>query len=207
MHCTINSTDYVAVADINGCQGCVADNNPQLCEQLQQADGGYNYCAEHEVIWAEDLINPTDTNPTITTSRGALLIAQATTHCQGCAADQDRELCREIQHLAGPCYETPNRIWIKPQPVVPRYEEVLNILQEECAEVIQAISKVRRFGLQAHHPNRTATNKEELEEEVGDLLAMIEILTSTGYLDPKLVQAAKQQKTKKLEEYSLVWKA
>ena len=29
-----------------------------------------------------------------------------------------------------------------------RNEEIMTILQEECAEVIQAVSKVKRFGLE-----------------------------------------------------------
>ena len=46
-------------------------------------------------------------------------------------------------------------------------EEVLNLLQEECAEVIQAISKVRRFGKEA--------NIQGLSEEIGDVLFLINL--------------------------------
>ena len=42
------------------------------------------------------------------------------------------------------------------------------ICQEECAEVAQAISKVFRFGVDGEHLG--ATNRERLEEEIGDLL-------------------------------------
>jgi hypothetical protein len=34
-----------------------------------------------------------------------------------------------------------------------RDREILLIAQEECAEVIQAISKIFRFGFEAQHPN------------------------------------------------------
>jgi NTP pyrophosphatase (non-canonical NTP hydrolase) len=53
-------------------------------------------------------------------------------------------------------------------------EKVMSILQEECAEVIQAISKVYRFGLD--NSWNGVTNKEALITEIGDVLAMIDIL-------------------------------
>ena len=54
--------------------------------------------------------------------------------------------------------------------------EALLILQEECAEVIQSISKVFRFGMDTQWPEGAPTNKWKLEEEVGDLLAMVDSL-------------------------------
>lgn len=53
-------------------------------------------------------------------------------------------------------------------------EKVMAILQEECAEVIQAISKIYRFGLNNHWNG--VTNKQALITEIGDVLAMIDIL-------------------------------
>jgi hypothetical protein len=43
------------------------------------------------------------------------------------------------------------------------------ICQEECAEVIQAISKIFRFGLNHTNPTNNKTNKAHLEEELGQL--------------------------------------
>ena len=51
--------------------------------------------------------------------------------------------------------------------------EILSIAQEECAEVIQAISKCFRFGLDNVKPGKPKTNREHLEEELGDLMAML----------------------------------
>ena len=56
-------------------------------------------------------------------------------------------------------------------------------LQEEAAEVIQAVSKINRFGEQSHHPDRTATNKQELVQELEDLLALVAAIESTQFLD------------------------
>ena len=41
--------------------------------------------------------------------------------------------------------------------------EVMNITMEECAEVIQAISKIFRFGLESIHPETGIDNKTHLE--------------------------------------------
>ena len=53
-------------------------------------------------------------------------------------------------------------------------KEVMDILQEECAEVIQAVSKISRFGLDNFKPGKPKTNREHLEEELGE----IEILSN-----------------------------
>jgi NTP pyrophosphatase (non-canonical NTP hydrolase) len=56
-------------------------------------------------------------------------------------------------------------------------------LQEEAAEVIQAVSKINRFGEQSHHPDRTTTNKQELIGELEDFLAILAVLEQTQWLD------------------------
>ncbi len=59
----------------------------------------------------------------------------------------------------------------------------LDKLQEEAAEIIQAVSKIRRFGPDNHHPDRTTTNKQELVQELEDLLALVAAIESTHFLD------------------------
>ena len=59
----------------------------------------------------------------------------------------------------------------------------LDKLQEEAAEVIQAVSKIRRFGSDNHHPERAITNKEDLVNEIEDLLALIAALEHSNYID------------------------
>ena len=51
---------------------------------------------------------------------------------------------------------------------------VMSILQEECAEVIQAVSKINRFGLESEWQG--VTNKQALITEIGDVLALIYVL-------------------------------
>lgn len=79
----------------------------------------------------------------------------------------------------------------------------LNITLEECAEVVQAISKIFRFGLDSSHPNRPGyTNKMHLEEEIGDLLCMIQLLKNQGLLDDSEVEIAMRKKLVKLQTWA-----
>ena len=81
-------------------------------------------------------------------------------------------------------------------------KEVLDILQEECAEVIQAVSKISRFGLDNYKPGKPKTNREHLEDEVGDVLAMIDILYSMDIIGHDNIQAAKLAKFQRLKKWS-----
>jgi len=60
---------------------------------------------------------------------------------------------------------------------------LLDKLQEEAAEVIQAVNKIRRFGESSKHPDRTTTNKEDLANELEDFLAILAALEYCKYLD------------------------
>ena len=57
--------------------------------------------------------------------------------------------------------------------------EILGITQEECAEVIQAISKCVRFGIDNSHKSGN-TQRENLSMEVGDLVCMIGLMIEAG---------------------------
>mgnify|MGYP003342281484 FL=1 len=82
-------------------------------------------------------------------------------------------------------------------------KEILLITQEECAEVSQAISKIFRFGLEERYENQT--NREHLEEEIGDLLCMIELLASHGIISETACELAKKQKRNKLAKWSNIF--
>ena len=74
----------------------------------------------------------------------------------------------------------------------------LDKLQEEAAEIIQAISKVRRFGPDNSHPDRQQTNMQELVGEIEDLLALIACLEANQVLDLTLSRANITQKFKSI---------
>jgi NTP pyrophosphatase (non-canonical NTP hydrolase) len=85
-----------------------------------------------------------------------------------------------------------------------KQKEIMLIAQEECAEVVQAISKVFRFGVTDQYNGQT--NKERLEEETGDLLCMIDLMIEEGMIDIDRVLQAKDQKNTKLRKWSEVFK-
>lgn len=86
-------------------------------------------------------------------------------------------------------------------------EEVMAILAEECAEVIQAISKCNRFGMDNFKPGKPKTNRQHLEEEIGDLVAMVDIMMDLGIISVEAVDTAAVAKVGKLKQWSTVFQA
>ena len=78
-------------------------------------------------------------------------------------------------------------------------QTVMAVLQEECAEVIQAVSKINRFGM--HGEWQGITKKQALVTEIGDVLAIIKVLmkeTDINITENDLEKAV-EAKLKKLE--------
>lgn len=73
--------------------------------------------------------------------------------------------------------------------------EALIILAEECAEVIQAVSKIQRFGSDLQHIK-------ELEKEIGDVIAMMTVLSHHSTIDAEKVMRRVPIKLRKLKKYS-----
>ena len=69
-------------------------------------------------------------------------------------------------------------------------EEMLVITMEECGELIQACSKMIRFD----EPNDT----KQLQEEIGDVMCMIEILKDGGLVTDEQIQRRIKVKKEKL---------
>ena len=81
--------------------------------------------------------------------------------------------------------------------------ETLLILQEECAEVTQAVSKCFRFGPDQIKPGKERTNIQMLEEEIGDMFAMIELLVEQNIgVTVQGIHQAKLNKFNKLKQWS-----
>lgn len=91
---------------------------------------------------------------------------------------------------------------------MPKYDcdmgDPLDMLVEECAEVIQAAMKARRFGLSGAPGYTGVKPREEIVKEIGDVLACIEMMQSGRgflFLYPGELEAAKQAKLTKIREY------
>jgi len=88
-----------------------------------------------------------------------------------------------------------------------RTKETLIILQEECAEVIQATSKIFRFGFESCYSTEdSATTKECLTMELGQLLCMIGLLVEQKVINEQDMLTAMEAKKIKLEKWSSIFK-
>lgn len=79
--------------------------------------------------------------------------------------------------------------------------QVMSVLQEECAEVIQAVSKINRFGLDNEWDG--VTNKQSLVTEIGDVLAIIIVLIEETDINISRadIDAAIEKKINKLKVF------
>ena len=84
-------------------------------------------------------------------------------------------------------------------------KEILDITQEECAEVVVAVSKISRFGIDNLKPGKPKTNREHLEEEVGDLLAMVDLMIEHNIIDTDSINIARAAKKDKLKKWSNIY--
>lgn len=78
-----------------------------------------------------------------------------------------------------------------------KIQEALDLLQEECAELIVAISKCNRFGLE--------DNKANLIQEIGDIELLVEFLMNSKLFEHSDIQEAKQRKFVKLVKWSTLY--
>ena len=78
--------------------------------------------------------------------------------------------------------------------------ELLVILMEECAEVIQEASKIIRFGADAEYNGERALDR--LEKEIGDLYCMIDLLHSNDMISYDNLEKYADAKEQKLKKWS-----
>jgi NTP pyrophosphatase (non-canonical NTP hydrolase) len=78
-----------------------------------------------------------------------------------------------------------------------KIKEILDILQEECAEVVQAVSKCRRFGL--------TENRDKLVQELADVSLLIELLHAYQLYTHTELHLGKNLKAQKLTKYSTIY--
>lgn len=92
-------------------------------------------------------------------------------------------------------------------------EHLLDCITEECAEIIQRVSKALRFGLREVQPGQDLTNEQRIVAEFHDLRGVLEMLHARGLLlatddgllanhDQRDAINAKKHKVRKFLDYS-----
>ena len=59
---------------------------------------------------------------------------------------------------------------------------LLVVLAEECAEVVQAIRKIQAFGMDSRHPETGVRNVASLQQEIADVLTVVDMLHDADFL-------------------------
>jgi NTP pyrophosphatase (non-canonical NTP hydrolase) len=85
-----------------------------------------------------------------------------------------------------------------------KINQILDLLQEECGEVIVAISKIRRFGIDNTY-KEGGTQREHLVQELGDITLLVELLKAHNVYTDQELHAAQVKKSKKLVEWSTIY--
>lgn len=78
-------------------------------------------------------------------------------------------------------------------------KEAFVILMEECGELIQACSKMIRT-------NGETKYERQLQDEVGDVLTLIEVLKHSGLVTDKQIEDRMKIKKEKLMKWSILYK-
>ena len=76
-------------------------------------------------------------------------------------------------------------------------QQLMCITMEECGELIQACSKMLRFGEDSDYT--------QLQEEIGDVMCMIEILRDGGLVSEQQIQERIKVKKEKLMKWSMLY--
>lgn len=85
-----------------------------------------------------------------------------------------------------------------------KIREALDLMQEECAEIIQVISKIRRFGLASHSPYDPdkRPNIHLLNDEIGDFELLKRYLRDYNIVSSEQINNRIIYKLPKLRKYT-----
>jgi NTP pyrophosphatase (non-canonical NTP hydrolase) len=84
----------------------------------------------------------------------------------------------------------------------PAHHELLAKLTEESSEIIQAIAKANLHGLDSAEPGKPyPTNREHIENELGELLFFMKLAEDYGLISIQNVFEAGRRKAARKEQY------
>jgi NTP pyrophosphatase (non-canonical NTP hydrolase) len=84
--------------------------------------------------------------------------------------------------------------------------ESLTLIAEEAGEIVQAVGKILRHGLYTHDPADDSgnDNSDDLEKEIGDLLAAVDIAIfniGSTVISRRAIETARRRKLKSISKY------
>lgn len=82
-----------------------------------------------------------------------------------------------------------------------RINNLLVVLAEECAEVIQAICKIQAFGMDSRHPETGVLNDASLRQEITDVLTVVDMLYDAEFLSWNDIEGRKELKLERMKRY------
>lgn len=85
--------------------------------------------------------------------------------------------------------------------LTPAQDEVLAVVVEECAELIQAVTKIQRHGLASYHPETLETNVTALAREMGDVLAAFYLVYNHHLVHQDAARHFRDRKLEKLPKF------
>ena len=80
--------------------------------------------------------------------------------------------------------------------------ERLNLLQEEAGEIVQAASKVLRFGWDNTYPKVGCSNLEHLEKEIGGICAILSLMAANSDISEARCSEAEAYKLATIGKYT-----
>lgn len=83
----------------------------------------------------------------------------------------------------------------------PAQLERLALLAEEMSEVQQVIGKILRHGYASYHPDTKIGNVEKLEQELGDVEAIVRMMAKAGDIDSIQIERWVQSKQARIGKY------
>jgi hypothetical protein len=87
------------------------------------------------------------------------------------------------------------------KPPEGRTRELLTILAEEAAEATQRATKALRFGIEEVQPGQPLSNSTRLAAEIGDFIAVVQLLLADGILHEREVEVAIEAKKEKIVKW------